>query len=307
MSPPSAARRPSRRRCRKRQPAISRPAAAQTGRPRRTDRRCACARLQCSVTSARQRFLAGHRRLQERAGRQRDLCRADRDHRRRCASAPARHGASAAPADAVRRSRESLAIIAVDSGPEPRTSTSRPLSVAVIWMSSGLPVDISGSAIAHAASMRAVQIRVEDRAAVDRNDVVRACRREADLEHVMRSHPGVQGDAPPARAMGIDQRRHVAMDSACASVVDHEIALPGTIALGVPVLDRAAAADAEMRAERRRSVPGWRARPAAGAGGRDGGLEPARPRPFRRQACTAHRRFPPRQWRRRRRDGRRDR
>ena len=38
---------------------------------------------------------------------------------------------------------------------------------------------------------------------------------------------------------------------ACASVVDHEVALPGAIALGVPVLDGAAAADAEMRTERR--------------------------------------------------------
>ena len=33
--------------------------------------------------------------------------------------------------------------------------------------------------------------------------------------------------------------------------LDDEIALPGAIALGVPVLDRAAAADAEMRTERR--------------------------------------------------------
>ena len=38
------------------------------------------------------------------------------------------------------------------SGPEPLTSTSRPLSVAVIWMSSGLPIPVRGSASAQAAS-----------------------------------------------------------------------------------------------------------------------------------------------------------
>ena len=48
--------------------------------------------------------------------------------------------------------RDSVAIMVAGSGPEPRTSTSRPLSVVVIWISSGFPIDISGSAIAHAAS-----------------------------------------------------------------------------------------------------------------------------------------------------------
>ena len=69
--------------------------------------------------------------------------------------------------------RESLAIIAAGSGPEPRMSMSRPLSVAVIWMSSGFPMGISGSAKAHAASKRATQARIEDRTPIDGNDVVR--------------------------------------------------------------------------------------------------------------------------------------
>ena len=51
----------------------------------------------------RQGLFAGDRGLQERARRQGHLRGADRDGRRRRASAPARHGASAAPDDVVRR------------------------------------------------------------------------------------------------------------------------------------------------------------------------------------------------------------
>src|SRR5207302_7838430 len=98
---------------------------------------------------------------------------------------------------------------------------------------------------------RAVQMRVKNRAAVDRNNVVRTGRRIADLEHVVRSYPPVQGDAPAARAMGIDQGRDVAIDSRLRQRRHHKLALPGAIGSGVPVLDRAAAADAEMRTERR--------------------------------------------------------
>jgi hypothetical protein len=54
------------------------------------------------------------------------------------------------------------------NGPEPRTSTSSPLSVAVIWMSSGFPIEISGSAMAQAASIAPSRCGIEDRAAVDR-------------------------------------------------------------------------------------------------------------------------------------------
>ncbi len=67
----------------------------------------------------------------------------------------------------------------------------------------------------------------------------------------MRSHPRVQRDAAAAEAMGIDQRRDLAIDSTLRQRRDHEFALPGVIGFGVPVLDRAAAADAEMRAEGR--------------------------------------------------------
>jgi hypothetical protein len=53
------------------------------------------------------------------------------------------------------------------------------------------------------------------------------------------------------QAMGVDQRRDLAVDPGLRQRLDHDVALPGAIGSAVPVLDRAAAADAEMRAERR--------------------------------------------------------
>ena len=97
---------------------------------------------------------------------------------------------------------------------------------------------------------RAIERGIEDRAAIDRDDVVRACGGKADLEHLMRAHPRMQRDAPPACAMRIDQRRHLAIDSILRQRLDHDAAFPGLVVTGVPMLDGAAAADAEMRAER---------------------------------------------------------
>ena len=51
--------------------------------------------------------------------------------------------------------------------------------------------------------------------------------------------------------MGIDQSGNVAADPTLRQRRHDDIALPFAISLGVPVLDRAAAADPEMRAERR--------------------------------------------------------
>ena len=219
MSPPSATPRPRRRRCRRPQSATSPQDAARTARPRKTGRRYAWRACNDSATSAASVSSPATVACRNEAGRQRDLRRADRDRPAAFASAPVRHGASAAPGGAVRQRATALRSSLAGSGPEPRTSTSRPLSVAVIWMSSGLPVEISGSAIAQAASIAPLRARVENRAAIDRDDVVRIGRGKADLEHVMGAHPGVQGDAPAAGAMGVDQRTHLACDaSACASV-----------------------------------------------------------------------------------------
>ena len=146
----------------------------------------------CFADKRGQRLFAGGGRLQERARRQRHLRAADRDDRARCASAPVRRDASAARGDVARRCRDSVVIIAGGSGPEPRTSTSRPPLVAVTWMSSGLPILRQGLGQRPGRLQRARQRGIEDRAAVDRHDVVRTGGGEADLQHVMRAEPRMQ-------------------------------------------------------------------------------------------------------------------
>lgn len=86
---------------------------------------------------------------------------------------------------------------------------------------------------------------------IDRDDVVRTCRGEAHLEHFVGALPGVQRDPPPAEAMSVDQRIHLAGKLRLRQHVDDEIAFPRTVAFSFPVLDRAAPADSEMLAKRR--------------------------------------------------------
>ena len=147
---------------------------------------------------------------------------------------------------------DSVAINAAGSGPEPRTSTSRPLSVAVIWISSGFPAGISGSASAQAAS--SAPLRPGSRIGQRSTGTMAWLngRGETDLEHILsRRSAGVQRDAPAAGAVGVDQRIDLAGDACLRQRRDHEVAFPGAVVLGLPMLDRAAAADAEMWAERR--------------------------------------------------------
>ncbi|MGY3460633.1 hypothetical protein ACVWW5_006083 [Bradyrhizobium sp. LM3.4] len=66
----------------------------------------------------------------------------------------------------------------------------------------------------------------------------------------MRAEPSVQRDAPAARAVGVDQWRHLAVDAGLRQRLDHDAALPDLIRFSRPMLDRAAATDAEMRTER---------------------------------------------------------
>jgi hypothetical protein len=62
---------------------------------------------------------------------------------------------------------------------------------------------------------------------------------------------GMDDDAAPAQAMGVDQRIDIADDFGLRQRVDHQTALPRPVLLVLPMLDGAAAADAEMRTERR--------------------------------------------------------
>ena len=98
---------------------------------------------------------------------------------------------------------------------------------------------------------RAVETGIEDRAAIDRHDVVRIGSSEPDLEHVVRAEPRMQGHAAAASAMRIDQLRDVAIELRLPQRLDDEVAFPDAIAILLPVLDRAAAAHREVRAERR--------------------------------------------------------
>ena len=86
---------------------------------------------------------------------------------------------------------------------------------------------------------------------IDRDDLVRTCGGKPYLEHMMRAHPRVQGHSPSAKSMRVDQRMDLAGKPGMPQNFDEDIPLPRLIASGFPMLDRATAAHAEMRAERR--------------------------------------------------------
>ena len=81
--------------------------------------------------------------------------------------------------------------------------------------------------------------------------MMRAHRRKADFEHVAPAAPGVERGPAAAGAMGVDQLADRRVDPGLLQGLDHEAALPGAIGTVGPMLGRAAAADAEMRADRR--------------------------------------------------------
>jgi hypothetical protein len=66
---------------------------------------------------------------------------------------------------------------------------------------------------------------------------------------------------PPAGAMGVHQIAHRRMDTLARQRLHHQGALPGLIGRGLPMLEQAPAAHAEMAAHRHRAVR---------AGGNDG-------------------------------------
>ncbi len=98
---------------------------------------------------------------------------------------------------------------------------------------------------------RAAETGRQDRAVVDRDDVVAAGGREPDLKDVLGAAPGMEDRAPAALAMGVDDGVDGRVEPRIAQRRNHEVAFPGAIARGAPMLDRAAAADAEMRTDRR--------------------------------------------------------
>ena len=90
---------------------------------------------------------------------------------------------------------------------------------------------------------------------VDRNDLMRAEGGEANLQHVMAAASGMQHHAPSAFAMGVDQLADRCADAGLNfDRLDDQVTLPRAILRFAPMLRGAAAADAEMWAERRDAV-----------------------------------------------------
>ena len=216
----------------------------------------------------RQRFLAGDRGLQERAGRQRHLGGAHRDDRRRAHQhqlavprqprQPVLLGDARQPRDQRRRQRAGAAHVDVEAA-----IGGRDLDVERLADRDQRLGERPGRLD------RAVQAGIEDRAAVDRNDVVRTGRREADLEHLVGAHPRMQRDAAAAERHG---RRPAARPR------NRFRPAPASSPRGrASRRDSVRLPNAGSRSRRRRrnadrtarSAAGSRPRPAAAAGGRD--------------------------------------
>ena len=80
---------------------------------------------------------------------------------------------------------------------------------------------------------------------------MRAGRRETDLEHIVGAAAGVKDDAAAAVAMRVDEIGDRRINARLAQRIDREIALPGPVSRRLPMLHGAAAANAEMRTDRR--------------------------------------------------------
>ena len=77
---------------------------------------------------------------------------------------------------------------------------------------------------------RAVEPGRSDGAAVDRRNLVRMQRGEADFEHVMGAAPRMQYDAPPSFAVRVDDIPDLGRDAGLGERGDDEIALPRAVA-----------------------------------------------------------------------------
>src|SRR5437763_1520363 len=76
-------------------------------------------------------------------------------------------------------------------------------------------------------------------------------RGKSDFQHIARTVACVEDRAPASLAMRIDQIVDRRVEPDARECVDDERALPLPISLDGPVLERAAAAEAEMRTDRR--------------------------------------------------------
>ena len=101
----------------------------------------------------------------------------------------------------------------------------------------------------------AIEAGRQDRAGVDGHDMMRARGGKADLQKVVDAAPRVQHHAATARAMGVDDDLVDRRDQSCLRQrFDQKRALPQVIFGERPVLHGAAAALAEMLADRLRAL-----------------------------------------------------
>src|SRR5262249_6743389 len=96
----------------------------------------------------------------------------------------------------------------------------------------------------------AIQARRQNRACVDRHDMVRARRREAGVHNVAAPNAGMQDSAAAPRAMSVNEVTDRSYHIGLCQGFYHERALPKVVLRKCQVLQRAAAADAEMLANR---------------------------------------------------------
>ena len=101
---------------------------------------------------------------------------------------------------------------------------------------------------------RAIEAFGQDRAAIDGDEVMRARGGKADLEHVMGAAARVKDDAAAAFAMGVDEIGDRRVDRRPAATRSPRDRASRRGRRARPVLQGAAAANAEMRADRRDAV-----------------------------------------------------
>ena len=78
---------------------------------------------------------------------------------------------------------------------------------------------------------RATHVRYQQRAAIDRHDVMGEWRGEADIEYIVGAAPGVKDCASAAFAMRIDQFVDARVKASGRQRDGHEVTLPYAIAL----------------------------------------------------------------------------
>jgi hypothetical protein len=96
-----------------------------------------------------------------------------------------------------------------------------------------------------------VQGRIENRTILDRHNGVAVGGGEACPQLAIAAAAGMDGDAPAAGAVGVEQRFNLTFDAGMRQGIDHDLAFPGAIGLWFPVLNGAAAATAEILTKRR--------------------------------------------------------